>query len=225
MFYRTLLLLTAFSCLCQSCKKGDNVNLNNDDQEPVDYMSTKPGSWWLYTTTDNDVYKRVATGTDSFKAGLLYDYYQRIDTNGQYVTPEYFGKNSDKYLMLFDLDGHEENYITVVISKDSIQQGNTWTNTGTFTISGINVDAKTESEVLATGLTLNINGKTYNNVVQIKNDLKAKPHNTPIYVNCGNATLWFCHGVGLVKESYDIHVMGFYSKQYTDSLIDYHVEP
>lgn len=208
-----------------SCKKGDNHKLDPDDQVPVDYMSTQPGSWWLYASNEDDVvYRRMATGRDSVKDDFTYNYYESYDTVYDRTTPEYFGKNGDKFLMLVDLFDDQQQYVTVVLSKDDPVVGDNWINTESFTYSGIPLDAKFECEVVATGLSMTINGKTYNNIVQLKNDLKARPSITPLFADCGTVMIWYSKGIGIIKRNFDIHILSLYTRQYTDSLIDYHIE-
>ncbi len=219
------LMATGLLLSVSSCNKGDNHDLDPDNQVPVDYMSTNPGSWWLYGSNEEVVYRRMATGLDSVKSGLTYDYYESYDTVDQHTTPEYFGKNEDKFLMLVDLFDDQQQYVTVVLSKDNAQTGDNWTNTESFTYSGIPLDAKFDCEVVATGLSMTINGKTYKDIVQISNALKAKPTGTPIYANCGTVMIWYSKGIGIIKRTFDIHILSLYTRNYTDSLIDYHLEP
>jgi hypothetical protein len=220
-----LLCMAGMLLFTASCKKGDNHKLDPDEQVPVDYMSTQPGSWWLYASNEDDVvYRRMATGKDSLKDGLLYNYYESYDTVYDRTTPEYFGKNGDKFLMLVDLFDDQQQYVTVVLSKDNPVVGDNWINTESFTFSGIPLDAKFECEVVATNLSMTINGKTYNNIVQLKNDLKARPSITPLYANCGTVMIWYSKGTGIIKRNFDIDILSLYKRQYTDSLIDYHLE-
>lgn len=219
----TVLLLAAV-VLSASCnkRKGDNQDLDPNNQQPNDYMSTQTGSWWLFGADDGKVYKRMATGQDSMKNGLLFSYYESIDTNSHYITPEYFGKNGNKYVSLFDLDGSQSNYITVVLLEDSAQTGDAWSNTQTYQS---NYDLLVESHVVSTDGTLTLNGETYTNVTHVYNTLFAKPKVTPNYIDCGNINVWFAKGVGLVKEDADISVLGIYNLQHKDSLLAYHIEP
>jgi len=210
-----------------SCKKGDNEKLENENTPVAGFMSARQGSWWLYASNENTVVRRVATGRDSVKMGLSYNYYEATDTTSQYVTPEYFARNGDKFLMLVDLDGSQTNYMNVVVHKDNPQLGDTWSNTGSISYSGMSFDLLAEGEITGVQGTLTINGHTYTDVVEITNTLKAKPQipPTPVYVNCGTARMWFQKGIGLIKSEFDISIASFYSRHYTDSLLDYHIEP
>ncbi len=208
-----------------SCtKKGDNTKLQDENEPVSEFMPTTPGSWWMYASNEGDVTIRRATGRDSVKEDRTYSYFETTDTVSAYVTPEYFGKNGDLYIMLIDVDGSQENYYTVVVQKENAEVGNTWSNTGSITYAGNKFNLLTEGEVVSTGGTLTINGKTYTDVVEIKNKLKAKHVLMPNYVSCGTAVMWFSKGVGIVKTIFDISIMDVYKRKYTDSLLDYHIE-
>lgn len=223
--YITIIIAATTAVLLPSCKKGANEHLDEHNNPVSDYMPTKAGSWWLYGSNDGSITRRVATGRDSVKLDRSYNYYENTDTVTQYFKPEYFGKNGDNFLMLVDLDGSATQYMNVVVNKDNAQIGDTWDNTGDMTYSGITFNLMAEGEVTAVGTTMTINGHTYSDVIEINNKLKAKPVISPVYTDCGTAKAWFKKGVGIIKADYDIHLSSFLSKQYTDSLLDYYIEP
>lgn len=223
-FSPKLWLLALSVCTWISCKKGDNEKLNDANDTVSDFMPVKAGCWWLYGSTDGSITRRVATGIDSMKLGRLYNYYENTDTMTQYFKPEYFGKNGSLFLMLVDLDGSATNYMNVVVMKDNPQVGETWTNTGDISYAGMSFDLKADGEVTGTGQTMTIGDHTYTDVVEINNKLKAKPALNPLYIDCGTAKAWFKKGVGIIKAKYDVHISSFYSIQYTDSLLNYHIE-
>lgn len=221
---RTIILFSSLTCLLffTQCKKdGINQHLDPSKQTANDYMSTKAGSWWLYGTADGKVYKRQSTGKDTTKNGLAFSYYESIDTNSKYITPEYFGKNGNFYVTLFDLDGAQTDYMTVVIMQDSAVTGSSWSNTETY--KG-NFDLLVESDVVSAGGTLVVNGKTYTDVSQVYSHLKAKPKAVPTYIDCGTINVWFSKGVGLLKQDVNISIFGAYNLQHKDSLMNYHIE-
>lgn len=224
-FLSGLLTLSFITCLLYSCKKGDNEKLNENNDTVSDFMATTTGSWWLYGSNDGSITRRVATGKDSMKLDRMYNYYENTDTMTQYFKPEYFGKNNDKFLMLVDLDGSATNYMNVVVMKDNPQLGETWSNTGNISYTGMTFNLLAEGEVTGVGQTMVINGHTYTDVVEINNKLKAKQNLMPTWVNCGTAKAWFKKGVGIIKADYDVHISSFFSTQYTDSLLDYYVAP
>ncbi|MES2478253.1 MAG: hypothetical protein V4561_04155 [Bacteroidota bacterium] len=227
-------LLAAFLLLCFcACKKkdGENQNLDRKNRQPFDIMSTKAGSWWLYKADDGAVFYRYATGKDSLVAGLYYDYFYRVDTTSvmKEQIPEYFGKNDSKYLSLIDVDSKQKDYITYVILKDGAYTGQTWQNTEDKKIQGWNLNMLIESQVINANEVLIVNGKVYENVIHVYNNLKAKSVVMPAYVSCGSLEVWFKKGVGIIKDKGNIDVapagVSLVKKDYGDELLEYHIEP
>jgi hypothetical protein len=222
--FKITIAVAGAALLLTSCrKKGDNEHL--EDENKPSFMSSQAGSWWMYGSNEATVTKRVATGLDSMMMGLQFDYYEKTDTNTQYVTAEYFAINGENYLMLLDLDGSQTHYMNVIINKDNAVQGATWDNTGSVQYSGINFTLKTEGTVIETGATMTVNGITYTDVTTTKNVLKGKPSISPSFVNCGSVTMSFAKDVGIIKSDFDISILGYYTRQYQDSLLAYHIEP
>lgn len=223
---KQILLLALTVVLFGACKKGDNEKLEQENTPDAAFMSTREGSWWLYGSNEGDIVKRKATGRDSLKEGRTYNYYEAQDTVSQHITPEYFARNGDLFLTLIDLDGSQSNYINAVVQKDNPQLGDTWSNTGSISYSGMQFDLLTEGEITGVGQTMHLNGHTYDNVVEVTNKLKARVSMPPTpYTNCGTARMWFRKGIGVLKSDFDIAILSFYSRHYTDSLLDYHIEP
>lgn len=220
-----LVVITSLLLLLGACKKGDNENLDDENDPNASFLSTKEGSWWLYGVSDGTVNKRKATSRDSTMLDRTYNYYELEDTVLHSIIPEYFAKNQEFMLMLADLDGTKSNYAVVVIYKENGKVGDTWTNTGNFTFSGIPVQVKIEGRIESAGGSVTIAGKTYQDVTVTHNDLKAKITGTPAYTNCGTAKLWFAKGVGVLKSDYDIKIPAILTRKFTDSLLDHHIVP
>jgi len=212
-----------------ACKKGDNEKLLDENEPVTGIMSTKEGSWWLYGSNEGIVTRRVATGRDSFKLERTYDYFETTDTSTGHVTPEYFGKNGDNYIMLVDLDGSEKEYINVIVQKENPQVGDEWSNTADKSYSGLPFKILTEGKVVSTGGTMVINGNTFTDVTEVENELKVKLVPDIKYNDCGKIRMWFAKGIGIIKSDFDISIkLAFitaYSRHYADSLVGYHIEP
>jgi hypothetical protein len=217
-----LLFTVLFSC---KKKDGANQNLDPNKQEGSNYMSTKPGSWWLFASRDGDVTKRMATGLDSVKNGLLCSYFERTDTNTKFITPEYFGKNVNKYVSLYDMDGAQKNYVTLVFLLDSATAGTSWTNTQDYTYNNIKTNLLVESNVEFTDGTLTLGDSTYKGVTKVHNNLKLKLAIAPTYSSVGRLDVWFAKGIGIIMEDVDVNILSQITKKYTDSLLSYHIEP
>ncbi len=207
-----------------SCKKkeGVNQNLNPDNQKPVDFMSTKAGSWWKYGSRDGKVYTRYAREKDTMKNGLKYSYYEAQDDSSGAITPEYFGKNGKYHFTLFDLDGGQTTYLEYAFWKDSAQKGDAWDNTGSVYHPLVgNVAILIESNQAEDGLSMTIGGTTYTNVIHVHSDAKA----TAVNLKVGTFDTWFVKGIGMIREEANIDILGAYTNSHLDSLLSYHLAP
>lgn len=211
-----------------SCKKkiGDNEKLNEPNAPVSGYMATTSGSWWKYASRDgNTLITRNATGRDSLKNGSVFNYYETIDENTQAITPEYFAKKANSYVTLIDMDGSQNHYLMAIVQTENPEIGDEWSNTGSLSFSGIQVDALIEGKVIGTNQMVTINGQNYSNVVEVHNKLKAKAGILP-YTDCGTIKMWFSKGIGVIKTDFNINIMGgLFTKQYADSLVSFHLEP
>lgn len=215
-----VLLLIAFS----ACKKtGVNQNLNPDDQKPVDFMSTKKGSYWRYGTAEGEHYTRYATERDSVVNGLTYSYYERKDDTTGSLSSEFFGKNGIYHLTLVDMDvSGGGSYLEYAFWKDSAVKGDSWNNVGTFNTPVVkNIQVLLESYQTDDHMTMSWGGNTFTDVVHVHSDAKA----TGLNMKIGTLDIWFVKGLGVIREEANIDVSGFYTKSFTDSLLSYHIEP
>ena len=221
------LLTSAIAC---TKKDGANQNIDPNKQEGSNYMSDKPGSWWLFGARTGEITRRVATGKDSTKNGLKFSYFEKIDENPQVEqsqwkrTPEYFGKNEGKYVSLFDMDGSQTNYVTLVF----LQEGATeWTNTQDYNYQNTKINLLTESKVELSDGTLTLGDTTYEKVTKVHHTLKGKIALMPNYLNAGTLDIWFAKGIGIIKQDVDVKISIFGNtyaeKKYTDSLLSYHI--
>lgn len=218
-----LATLTLFSC---KKREGDN-NSDENNVTVSDFMSTKVGSWWLYASNEGHVNLLEATGRDSTIDNAPYDYYTMTDTASrtQYVTHTFYAKNGHNYLNLIDLDGSQTSFVPAIVFVDSATVGQTWLNTHRMRYSGLNVDIEIEGTVTAINATEVINGKTYNNVTKVKSTLRARQIPlVPVWTNCGTVDMWFVKGIGVLKRKLDISILSFYTRDYEENIIDYHIE-
>ena len=208
-----------------ACKKspGVNQNLNPDEQKPVDFMSTKNGSYWRYGARNGESYTRYARDKDTMKNNLKYSYYERQNDSTGSTFPEYFGKNGEYHFTLIDLDGAQTTYLEYAFWKDSAKQGDTWNNTGQvfYQLVG-NVAILIESTQSESGLTMTVGSNTFTNVVHVHSDAKASLLNLKV----GTFDIWFVKGIGVIREEADINIAnGAYVQNHIDSLLSYHIEP
>jgi hypothetical protein len=227
----TVIALLLFILGTSACtkKNGENQGLLQENQLPFNLFSTKQGSWWIYGSKDGTVFTRYASGRDSFVNGLQYSYFYRIDSSSKFNTPEFFGKNLNRYLTLIDLDGSLKTFITFVFLKEDPVKNMGWKNTESKKIQGWNVDMLIESSIVRTDGTLIHEGHVFNNVIEVSSQLKAKLKLAPEYTDCGDLRTWFVKDVGIIKEVGDITIrvagITMLKKEYDDSLMSYHIEP
>lgn len=207
-----------------SCKKEDGVNqnLNPNNQKPVDFMSTKVGSYWKYGARDGVAYTRYAREKDTMKNGLKYSYYERQDDSTGTLMPEFFGKNGEYHITLIDLDGLQTTYLNYAFWKDSARKGDSWNNVGSVYHPLVgNQDILIESFQTDDGLTMSYGGNVFTNVVHVHSDAKASAFN----IKVGTFDIWFIKGIGVIREEAHIDILGAYTLSHTDSLLSYHIEP
>lgn len=223
-------LMIAFFLSINACgKKGINEGLDPNAQKPYDFMSTKKGSYWHYGSRAGVSYKRFAREKDSVKNGLLYSYYERQeDTGAGLLTPEYFGKNGTYYVTLLDLEENgstpapDNKYLEYVYWKEDATKGSSWQNTGTVNHSSVgDVRLYTSSKEIDDNLTLVSGNKTYTGVVHVHSDLRTVTFNTRI----GTLDMWFVKNIGVIRQEAHINILGAFTKDHVDSLIDYYIQP
>lgn len=219
-----LTLLGFCLLLVVACKKtGVNENLDPNNQKPVDFMSTKKGSYWKYATRAGERFTRRPMERDTVVNGLTYSYYERTDDTTNTISPEFFGKNGVYHLTLVNMDvnGSGDNYLEYAFWRDSAKKGDSWSNVGTMHTDVVsNVQVLIESYQTDDHLTMTIGPHTYTDVVHVHSDAKA----TALNVKLGTFDIWFVKGLGVIRQEADINAAGFYKQQYTDSLVDYHIE-
>lgn len=224
-FIYSLAALCLFTFIV-ACKKKDGVNkhLDPNQQEGSNYMSTTPGSWWLFGARNGDVTKRVATGRDTVKNGLKFSYFEKIDTNTAYIAPEYFGKNGINYVSLFDMDGGQNNYVTLVFLQDD---HTSWENTEDYTYEGIKMNLWVKSSIAFSDGSLTLGGATYDKVTKVHHELKGKPQMMASYIDIGTLDVWFAKGIGIIMEDVNVNIslLGttYVEMKHTDSLLSYHI--
>jgi hypothetical protein len=227
--YAFVLVLTLF--LMSSCKKKNPERVtDNSKRQVMDAFSTNKGTWWLFNAEDGAVFYRYATGETGGIKGLTMEYYYRIDTTSDEKEhiPEYYGKFEGKYLSMIDLDGGAKDYINFVYLKENYHTGMEWYNEEKEKIQGWNVVMGIDSKIVNDNETLVINGKIYDSVVHIFNNLKARLTVMPAMVDCGDLEVWYKKGIGLIKNKGNIRIAPagavLVEKVYGDQLLDYHIE-
>jgi hypothetical protein len=216
-----VILIACMAAAGSSCKKsGVNQDLDPDNQKPVDFISTKKGSFWKYGSRNGVAYTRYAREQDTIKNGLTYSYYERQDDSTGTILPEYFGKNGGYHFTLVDLDGTRTTYLEYAFWKDSAKTGDTWNNVGSVYHPLVNnVQILVESKQISDGQTMTFGGQTFYNVVHVHADAKASAFN----LHVATFDMWFVKGLGILREEANVDVAGAYKQNHVDSLLSYHI--
>ncbi len=219
-------LVFIFACLLMitsaACKKktGVNEDLKPDNQKPVDFMSTKAGSYWKYGSRDGIAFTRYARERDTVMNGLTYSYYERQDDGTGTISPEFFGKNGEYHYTLIDLDGNRTSYLPYAYWKDSAKAGDKWDNVGdVYHPATGNVQLQVKSTQISDGLSISIGSQSFTNVIHVHSDLIV----TMISTKIGTFDIWFAKGIGVIREEANIDVISAYTQTHTDSLLSYHI--
>ena len=220
------------SSLLFACKKKEVEKVtDNTKRQEMDAFSTKKGSWCLYNNGDGGVFYRYATGETRDIKGLKMEYFYRIDTTSvmREKIPEYYGKFDGKYLSMIDLDGSAKDYINFIYFKEGLTTGKVWYNEEKEKIQGWSIVMGIDSRIVNDNETIVINGKTYENVIHVFNNLKARLTIMPAMVDCGDLEIWYKKGIGIIKNQGNIKIAPagttLVEKVYSDQILDYHIEP
>jgi hypothetical protein len=225
-------IILFLSNLLLGCKKK-NVEkvIDNTNRQQMDAFSTKKGSWTLLSSDDGSVFYRYATSETRDIKGLKMEYFYRIDTTSvmKEKIPEYYGKFDGKYLSMIDLDGSSKDYINFVYFKEGFTTGMSWYNEEKEIIQGWNLVMGIDSKILNDNESLMVNGKIYDNVIHVFNNLKARLAIMPTMVDCGDLEIWYKKGIGIIKNKGNIKIapagVTLVEKVYSDQILDYHLEP
>jgi len=220
-----------FLLACNKEEVGENQKLDPKDQKKYDLMTNKKGSWWMYGGSDSTLTIMTATGRDSTVKGYFFSYYEKIDTTSalREPMPEFFGKNTTRYVTLFDLDGTYTQFITVIFYKEDVGLDESWINIDELEYLGLKFDIRVESRIKETGGSMVLNNKTYKDVIKIHHGFEARANLAGLpsdYSNIGYLDVWFVKGIGIIKKDLNVTIAaGDFSKVYRDSLLDYYFVP
>lgn len=164
------LLLPAFLLFMISCTKSKSNNVSPQDG----YLTTSAGSTWNYHETDstgpapvNKDYTLTSTSRDSLINNKNYHVYGNSGGSNQYF---YFSGNDyyqfDSLPAGFGLTVFERLYL-----MDTAPVGFTWTQTLTVNLSGTPVPFTLTYNIAEKGISRNVNGTTYSDVIHVTTSL------------------------------------------------------
>lgn len=205
-----------------SCKKPKPIDPTNEGI--ADFLPTNTQNWWLYEASDGTIFKRYFTGRDTVVDQFNYNLFEQVDTNTGTIVKEFYAKFEGNYYTLLKVDNSGSAYVKSQVLNGDPKVGDEWTSNGSFNY-GVNIPTKLESEVMSVNNTFTLNNNVVlDSVIEVKSDLYGKL-NFVTWTNCGTITMKFRRGVGVISEDYNINVAGFFQKQYSNHILNYHLEP
>lgn len=204
-----MLISFLFLTACQKEIKEDGSPISGNSS---DYQPTSAGSEWNYSSTSVGNYKIVSLGTDSLINGLQYYKFDNI-ANG--VSVRFYVNKANGVYRNYGFFPAAAQVIDLIVLKDSAI-GTTWTNT--ITSAGISNYHK--YTVHARDQQRTVNGKTYNNVIDLDYELLVDNPISGGTISAGTGKNYWAKGVGAIESNYDLGFFGVTIKD-TTRLISY----
>lgn len=194
------------------CKK-DSVN---DDNKPADYSPVTTGSTWTYQPNMGPAYTLTATDRDTTALGRTY----RVLSSSNGIN-QYHSKSGSDYYRFglvpgLGTQGFEELYL-----KDNQDVNAIWQITQNFTYPGIPIPltAGLKYTVKEKGISRNVAGKDFSNVIHIRLDITVTSIG-PV----GGGDFYYAAGVGLIESSLLLTAQGQVLANSTELLTGYNIK-
>ena len=204
-----ILLSLLFFTACQKEIKEDNSTAGGNAS---DYQPTTAGSEWNYTSTSAGNYKIVSLGTDSLINGMQYYKFDNIN-NG--ISVRFYVNKANGVYRNYGFFPAAAQVIDLIVLKDSAV-GTTWTNT----ITNAGISNYHKYTVHAKDQQRTVNGKNYNNVIELDYELLVDNPLTGGTISAGTGKNYWAKGVGAIESNYDLGFFGVTVKD-TTRLISY----
>ncbi len=200
--------------LFTQCKKDSSSPANTTT---VNYSPLTVGSNWTYTysqdTSAATTYTVTVTDKDTVVNGRTYKVLSTSDGSGN----NYEAKEDSNYYRFASFAGIgsiEELYL-----KDNRPVSSTWTNNASFNYPGspIPLTANLTYTIKEKGITHDVNGKTYKDVIHVNVDISV------FTASIGNGDFYYAQGIGLIDNQVNLTPPGsqFTSKQ---QLVSYEIK-
>ena len=203
-------LLTVISCsiLFTQCKK------TTDSVQP-DYSPLTAGSTRTYLSSGS-TYTLTATNKDTTVNSHTY----RVLTNSAGGN-NYLGKSGNDYYRFGTLSGIGINNLEELYLKDNSDVNTTWKIDQSFTYPGVPIPltATLNYTIKAKGVSHTVNGKNFDNVVQVRLDLSISG-----FGSVGGGDFYYAAGVGMIESDIAVNAVGVGSFNETTTLTAYQVK-
>jgi len=182
---------------------------------PGDYSPLTAGSTWTYTDNNGATYKLTATNKDTVAAGHTY----RVLTNSSGPN-NYLGKNGNEYYRFGSLSTIGVNNVEELYLKDNEGVNGTWKISQSFNYPGIPIPLTAELSytIKSKGGTHTVNGKTFNNVIQVHLEIGITG-----FATVGNGDFYYAEGVGMIENAVTVTLSG-QNITSTTTLVSYEIK-
>lgn len=186
---RSLLITFAASIfIFGKCKKEDVVI--------PDYQPLTVGSHWTYTSSGGS-FTLTVTSKDTVAQGRTYKVLSNSNGSNQYQA-----KNGTEYYRFATFQGILPNGVEELYLKADQNVNGTWQLNIPLVVSGVTLNITSKYSVVEKGISKQVQGKTYTDVVHIRQDL------TSAFGNNGGGDHYYAKGIGLISSSLAITFPG-----------------
>jgi hypothetical protein len=201
---RSIALAIICICILTACKK-------KTESVTEDYSPLTVGSNWTYLI-NGVTNKLTVTNKDTVAAGRTYKVLSNNNGANQYQA-----KNGNEYYRLAILQGILPNGFDELYLKSDQNVGGSWQLNVPIVISGIPVNVTSKYNVTEKGISKTVQGKTYTDVIHIRQDFISS------FGNSGGGDNYYAKGIGLISSTLNISIPG-QSNSTTVELVSYEIK-
>jgi hypothetical protein len=208
------LFVFALSFVSISCKKDSTP----PTVTPVDkYMTFTTGSTWNFEKVSNPSSATPVTTnytiTSSSRDTTINSKPYQVFTNSNGGPGEYYYNSGNDYYTYRTLPSDFGNeYVEIIYLKDNAAVGTEWSQTYPITYSGVAIALTLNNKIEERGITKNVNGKDYTDVIRVSTNITAT---APIpFTLTDEINYYYAPKYGSIKEEnkIDVSVLGSSSK-------------
>ncbi|WP_338815011.1 hypothetical protein V9L05_07705 [Bernardetia sp. Wsw4-3y2] len=206
-FILVLIFSISFSFLFSSCKKDDE---DENPKEQGSYFPLTTTSTWTYQDEENQTYIQTLTSQTKSVGGFTWNMISVEPNNIDEELLVRIDPSTQKVYYGYDFTDDEGVLFVTAIADLDAKIGDTWSDT--FEDDGFTLSY--QMTLLEKDVTKTINGKSYDNVMVVKQDESFTPLVDGITTD--KSTWYFAKGIGIIAIEYED---GDYSR-----LIDYSIK-
>ncbi len=184
----------------------------------TDYSPLTANSTWTYQTATGTTYTLTSTNRDTSISGKTFHVFTNSNGGNNYM-----GKSGNDYYRFGVLpgiapNGFDENYL-----KENVDVNGTWMVIQNATAPGIStpIPVNLTYTIAEKGVQRVVNGKTYTNVIHVKQNISA------LGIQGGNGDFYYSAGIGLIESTLVINAnptFGIQAFNQTQVLTNYSIK-